>query len=606
MKQYKTLWLLLAMIIVGGFTLTSCVDSQDSPSSGGGSDKDKKYVERLFPVVNTENAPLGTVLLRFYDDMPNVAYISVSHFQEMIYPGTTIQVTNLGDGKYILTNPFGTAKVDTEKDIFTSNDYVAFTNLMGMVQPGLPNIEYDALPIIKWKLVDISPKQVDVTLDYGAFDIDIREDGQNVYFPFTTITNLYTDIFNHMAAFNGLTVMTSPNGFYSLLDGFPTFYTTPLYKDTRAADIANYNYKNLCFTLTNFFGYPGRTLLEKDMKEKGLDQALQDYGKAGQMTRDLLLSTNMYDFFSGTATLNCLLSDGGHTNIDLTGINKIDKNSSFTTKLTPIRSEKLEEFESYCPEYVAIKKSSAEKKLLKMELDEQRKTKIGEGVKYTKVGNTAYCFFDEFICDDSGWHLYYKGEGPKPTIEDYPNDWLIILIDALEKAQKDPEVKNFILDISTNNGGSSDIVLFVTSMFANKSDMYSENTLTGQKTKSTFEVDRNLDGKFDEKDKDFELDLNIGVLISPASFSCGNMLPALLKDYGICLLGMKSGGGSCAVLYGPCADGLGYHYSSHRSRLNNVKGENIDKGIEPDYQLEIEDYFDIPKVGKLIEQFYAK
>lgn len=151
-----------------------------------------------------------------------------------------------------------------------------------------------------------------------------------------------------------------------------------------------------------------------------------------------------------------------------------------------------------------------------MELDEQRKTKIGEGVKYTKVGNTAYCFFDEFICDDSGWRLFYKSEGPKPTIEDYPNDWLIILIDALEKAQKDPEVKNFILDISTNNGGSSDIVLFVTSMFANKSDMYSENTLTRQKTKSTFEVDRNLDGKFDEKDKDFELDLNIGVLISPS------------------------------------------------------------------------------------------
>ena len=139
MKQNKTLWLLLTMIIVGGFTLTSCVDNQDNPSGGGGSDKDKKYVERLFPVVNTENDPLGTVLLRFYDDMPNVAYISVSHFQEMIYPGTTIQVTNLGDGKYILTNPFGTAKVDTEKDIFTSNDYVAFTNLMGMVQPGSSN-----------------------------------------------------------------------------------------------------------------------------------------------------------------------------------------------------------------------------------------------------------------------------------------------------------------------------------------------------------------------------------------------------------------------------------------------------------------------------------
>ena len=316
-------WHLLTIMMVGSLTLASCVDNLDNPSGNGGSDKEKNYVERLFPVVDPQQNSLGTVLLRFYNDMPNVAYISVSRFQEIMYPGTTIQVANNGDGKFMLTNPFGTAKVDTEKDIFTSNDYVAFTNLMGMVQPGLPNIEYDALPIIKWKSVDISPKQVDVTLDYGAFDIDIREDGQNVYFPFTTITNLYTDIFNHMAAFNGLTVMTSPNGFYSLLDGFPTFYTTPLYKDTRAADIANYNYKNLCFTLTNFFGYPGRTLLEKDMKEKGLDQALQDYGKAGQMTRDLLLSTNMYDFFSGTATLNCLLSDGGHTNIDLTGINKI-------------------------------------------------------------------------------------------------------------------------------------------------------------------------------------------------------------------------------------------------------------------------------------------
>jgi len=38
-----------------------------------------------------------------------------------------------------------------------------------------------------------------------------------------------------------------------------------------------------------------------------------------------------------------------------------------------------------------------------------------------------------------------------------------------------------------------------------------------------------------------------------------------------------------------------------------MKGENIDNGIEPDYQLDNpDDFFDIPKVGKLIEQFYAK
>jgi C-terminal processing protease CtpA/Prc len=331
---------------------------------------------------------------------------------------------------------------------------------------------------------------------------------------------------------------------------------------------------------------------------------LQDYGKAGQMTRELLKSKDMYDFFSGTATLSCLLFDGGHTYTDLTTINELD--STFTQKLKPIRETKLEEFYGYCPEYLPIKQAKEDNRALRKELDSLRVEKIGKDVRYTKVGNTAYCHFNSFMCDDSGWRKFYKGEGPKPTIEQYPNDWLVILVDALEKAQNDPEVENFILDTSTNGGGSSDVVVFITSIFANKPDMYYENVLTGQKMKSSYEVDRNLDGKFDEKDKDVKLKMNIGVLISSYSFSCGNLLPALLKDYGICLLGMKSGGGSCCVLYNPSADGFGYRYSTHRARLNNLKGQNIDAGIEPDYQLEPDEFFDIEKVGKLIEQFYAK
>jgi hypothetical protein len=604
-KKEKLL-LLLIMTMVGSITLTSCLDNRDFPIDGGGSDKDKNYAERLTSVVDPQGNALGTVTLRFYHDMPNVAYISVSHFQEMIYPGTTIQVQNLGNGKYALSNPFGTAEVDTEKDLFMSNDYEAFTNMMGMVQQGMPNTTYDALPIIRWKSLDTSPKQVDVTLDYGKYGIDIREDGANVYFPFATISDLYVDGYIHMSDFNGQAVMVSPNGAYSLDDGYPAFFISPLLKETRTDDMVDYSYKNLCFTLTNFFGYPGRTLLEKSMKEKGLDQALQDYSKAGQMTRELLKSKDMYDYFSGTATLSCLLFDGGHTYTDLTAINELDTLSSFMQKLKPIREAKLEEFYGYCPEYLSIKQAKDNDRALRKQLRELREEKIGKDVRYTKVGNTAYCHFDEFMCDDSGWRKYYKGEGPKPTIDQYPDDWLVILIDAIEKAQNDPEIKNFILDTSTNGGGSTDIVVFITSMFANKPDIYYENTLTGQKMKCSYEVDRNLDGKFDEKDKDVKLKMNIGVLISSCSFSCGNLLPALLKDYGICLLGKKSGGGSCCVLYNPSADGFGYRYSTHRGRLLNLKGENIDNGVEPDYSLETDEFFDIAKVGKLIEEFYTK
>ena len=54
MQHYKKerLWFLLAIIMVGSLTLTSCVDNQDNPSGGGSSgDKDRKYVERLYPLL---------------------------------------------------------------------------------------------------------------------------------------------------------------------------------------------------------------------------------------------------------------------------------------------------------------------------------------------------------------------------------------------------------------------------------------------------------------------------------------------------------------------------------------------------------------------------
>lgn len=566
----------------------------------------KDYVERLVPVVDPQGSPQGSVILRFYNDMPSVAYVSVGNFQNIMYPGTTVTTVKTAPDLYMLTSPCGTATVDTAKDLFESDDYEAFTNMMGQVQPGMPNTVFDALPIIRWKSLEKTPESVHVTLDYGKYGIDLRADGDDVYFPFATIADLYVDAYMHLADFNGQTVMVAPNGAYSLGSGYPQDFIEPILQETRTADMADFAYKNLCFTMTNFFGYPGRTLLENNgLKEKGLDQALQDYGKGGQMTRELLKSQDMYDYIAGTATLSCLLFDGGHTYTDVTKISQIDHESTFWKTLDQVKTAKLSEFNTYCPEYAPVAKAFDDRRALRKELQEKRTAKMGEGVKYYKEGETVYCWFDSFLCDDSGWRKFYKGEGPKPTVEDFPDDWLVALVDALEKAENDPEVKNFVLDISSNGGGSSDVVLFITSLFCNKADLFYENTLTGQRMKSTFEVDRNLDGKFDEKDAEVEYHLNFALLVSSYSFSCGNLLPSLLKDYGIPLIGMQSGGGSCCVLYNPSADGFGYRYSTHRNRLINLKGENIDAGITPTYELEKDDFFDIQKVTQLVEAYYA-
>ena len=612
MKKSFKLWMLAAMMTCGlaSVTMTSCTTGIDNPVVNPDvPDVDvKDYVERIVPVVDPQNKPQGVVTLRFYDDMPSVAYVSISNFQSMIYPGTTVQVVKTAEGLYDLISPCGTATVDTEKDTFESDHYDDFTNMMGMVQPGMTNDIYDALPIIRWKNREIVPQSVHVKLDYGKYGIDLRDDDTNVYFPFATIADLYVDGYLHEADYNGELVMVAPNGAYSLLDGYPEFLITPILKETRTADMADFAYRNLCFTLTNFFGYPGRTLLEnKGLKEKGLDQALLDYGQAGVMTRDLLRSTDMYEFISGTATLSCLLDDGGHTYTDVTTVSDMNGNPEFMSKLDGILEARATEFESYCPEFQVYKDTRKARLEMASALNEKRKEKFGDSVYYYKEGETAYCIFNSFLCDDSGWRKYYKGESPKPTLKDYPHDDLLILLDALEKAENDPEVKNFVLDIATNGGGSTDIVMFITSLFCNKSDICYENTLTGQMIKSTFEVDRNLDGKFDEKDAEVSFDLNFALLISGYSFSCGNILPALLKDYGIPLLGQRSGGGSCCVLYNPSADGFGYRYSTHRHRMANTSNENIDSGIEPTYLLEtVDDFYDIPKVTELIKDYYSK
>ena len=596
----------LLCLLVALFVLSAC-SIDDNPVPEPVNPNQKGYVERLVPVVDPNGESQGTVTLRFYNDMPNVAYVSISNFQRIMYPGTTVQVTKTADNQYALTSPCGTATVDVAKDVFESDDYEAFTNLMGQVQAGMPNTIYDALPIIRWKSLEKTPQQVHVALDYGKFGIDLRADDTNVYFPFATIADLYVDTYMHLASFNGQTVMVTPNGAYSLSDGYPQDFIAPILQETRTADMADFAYKNLCFTLTNFFGYPGRTLLEnKGLKEKGLDQALLDYGQAGQMTRELLKSQNMYEYIAGTSALGYLLFDGGHTYTDITVVSRIDQKSTFWSEMNAVNTAKQTEFVTNFPEFADVEQGFVDNYLLSVLLKKKRTEKMGEGVKYYKEGETAYCWFNSFLCDDSGWRKFYKGEGPKPTIADYPNDWLIALTDALEKAENDPEVKNFVLDISTNGGGSSDVVLFITSIFCNKADIYYENTLTGQKMKSTFDVDRNLDGKFDEKDAEVKYHLNFALLVSPVSFSCGNILPALLKDYGIPLLGQRSGGGSCAVLYNPSADGFGYRYSTHRTRLANTKGENIDAGIVPTYELDNDDYFNIQKVAQLVEGYYAQ
>jgi C-terminal processing protease CtpA/Prc len=191
--------------------------------------------------------------------------------------------------------------------------------------------------------------------------------------------------------------------------------------------------------------------------------------------------------------------------------------------------------------------------------------------------------FDSFNSrNEEAWKAYYAGTGPMPTVENTENDDMVIFLDALKKAAADPEVKNFVIDITANGGGSADIVMAMTSLIMDKSYISQDNSLTGQRSIVEYEVDRNFDRVFDAKDEDVHYDLNFAVLTSGMSFSCGNLFPSMLKDAGIPVIGTTSGGGACAIQAMCTADGFCFQISSFRARLNTLDGENIDAGVTPD------------------------
>jgi len=203
-------------------------------------------------------------------------------------------------------------------------------------------------------------------------------------------------------------------------------------------------------------------------------------------------------------------------------------------------------------------------------------------VTYHKKGNTAICHFNSFNrINREAWNKFYAGTGPLPTLENTENDDLVVFLDALKKADEDPEVKNLVIDLTLNTGGSLDVVVTMTSLIYGESLCRSINVLTGQQTTWYYDVDRNFDGKFDDLDNDVHYDLNFCILPSRISFSCGNLFPSLCQDGGQLIVGEKSGGGSCAVSMYRTAEGLKYAISSARGRLINKQGQNIDGGVIP-------------------------
>ena len=571
-----------ALLVVFGLTLSGCAVQQpvapSQPSAAPTQQGD--FTTKQVPVVR-EKLTDEKANLRFYADMPNVAYMNIAEFYKLQLPKGTMDAKIQDDGTWLLTSHTGadaskamahgtggTAVVDLAAGTITSPDLPAFTNVMSLVQEGMDNVYFDGTEFTRIAGVEYDKPADTAVIDLARCGIVPRADDDGVWLPVQTLATMFTTLFYDFVTYNGQKLYVSNDNTMRPIKDRDPEYGDPIFAQAeRPDDLIKFDYGQLCLAFDFFYGKP--SVASDVLKEQGLDAFLMSQGDTGKAVKDALMSKDPAEYLRGCDGLHNLMNVDGHTVIE------IAKSAGLDT--SKVHADLYKRYRERSDKGDDLLNQLAAKKL--------------------KQGSTAVIVLNSVDdIDFKKWHAFLHGEGPRPTSAEPINDpelpsngnvdSLAIFLDGIERAKADPEVKNVVIDVSNDDGGSDDIVLYMSSIIANRQYERVQNPLTNQTITERYDVDRNLDGKFDEKDAQVDYsDLNFAILTSKRSYSCSNMFACIMKDAGVRILGERSGGGSCSVQFQMTGDGPTYQQSSWLARLINDAGEDMDVGAPVDVDL---------------------
>lgn len=554
---------------------------------------------------------------RFYSDMPSVPYVKLSDYYKN-WSGDELSITGK-DGKYTLKNAVGASgEIDVNKDTLTAAEYSTFT---------LPIPELSEDSSLTKMFVQDSSKEIEVsgspkiiTIDFSNYDIDLYGDENDIWFPLPTLCNVFRGNILRSIYYAGSLFFVNDYEEFNANAVISTVGPETMKQNIaseRPADLAAYNYNELCRVFDCEYGYPGRIPLNDVMAEKGLDGLLSETNADTKKLKENLLSSDYMTYLLGLFELETYFWDGGHT--VTTGFANLLPEENIAALIASYNAEAGDDgvFEGAADRFGNLVSTDASysgaKAARSAVTGEKPDGEEDSFYRYVEQGDTALFSFDSFMsCDLPGWNAYYTGEGERP------NDIVSALYDCVVKADKNPKIKNFVIDVSTNGGGLVPVNYYIISLISGNDTFYDSLVKYGVTTKAYYETDRNLDGKFDSKDVELKFDLNFGIIESEYSFSCANTLPVMAKDNGLLIIGEQSGGGACTVIEYYTPDGAPINISSANSRTMTKDGKNVDSGVVPDYNLvyastdeetgavtkDFSTVFDLGEVSKCFARYY--
>ena len=452
-----------------------------------------------------------------------------------------------------------TARFDFEKNTIFFTDYDAFihssndTTLIDLLsESGFDELGQAEL-FQRDLLASFDRYGDEVLLDLNHYGIRLVEQNGRFFAPLQTLNDFLISpltsvsfLFNGKALIMGNSKALFNGGELTPLGEY--YYSVP--SVNRSDALAEYSYNELCLVLDSLYGLKEAHDIESFSKlfwEIGFDEPLRSNDP---QEADLAL----YQFIT-------YYLDDLHSTFNL--------------------------MSCYCDHLdIPEKQGASDKNITEKAIayDYIRETEMQDGVpEYEEVGNTAYITFDSF---ESNYYAsdYYKALEAGTLLDDTVG--LIIYANAMIKREDSP-IENVVLDLTNTLGGAVDAAIAVLGWFLGDAPFSVKNTFTGALSNSVYRVDLDLDREFDEYDT--VSDKKLYCLISPVSFSCGNLVPAALKSsQWVTLIGRTSGGGSCAVQHLSTAYGTLFQISGpyRMSFLKNGSFYDIDQGVEPDYYVD--------------------
>ena len=558
----------LAGALVLGISLTSC---------GNGREVSKK----IYGANEGKVQEMGSINLLFKENS-TIPYISLSDGVKFL---SDIRSINLNDKKYkfelkkdgnnyVISNERGAkCTIDAVNQSVTYDDFDKLTGLIKenenplsffSIKDGYKPLKYESSNYVKGREVFISLK------DYPG--LDIYEENGRAYLPLSVYNTLLLDIDSNISlAYNGTNVFLITSNSLSN-EVFGVVMESDLGKKFREGAMSNtisqeyidYYYQSLCFDFDVQYGLK--------RKFKSFDEFIQSY-----KFKDQIKSSNPKTVDNYTAIALSWLEDNHTALTEMSNLYGFRDNKIEVEKMSPFKNNFEEANE-------AFKKA-------------KKQANITNGISYK--GDTVFVSFDEFSHINE--ELFYLSTSvTKTDIEDIPGldedvslTDTAILFNKLYKelnSNEHKDIKNVVVDLTTNEGGAADGLLYSLSTLIGNVEVNLSNPLSGALNKQVFKADIDANGTIDENDRSLsELGFNIYFLNSRYSFSSANAMPFLAKinNSKVVNLGAKTAGGPCAVR--TCVTPIGSVISSSGlhtiTRLVDGKYTDIDDGISPDFGL---------------------